>query len=119
MAASRIGLWAFDLCQLKELQLSLNNHPKRNRLYVPLSLSHTFQLNHYLSMGLQFSLQNIADLVKYIITIILSQPRHFRYAALISFISVCLGVCSYAVFVKKERGHIVHFDRIPLLRKHV
>ena len=70
-------------------------------------------------MGLQFSLQNIADLVKYIVTIILSQPRQFRWAALVSFISVCMGVCSYVVYVKRERGHILHLEKIPLLRKYV
>ena len=35
MMLSRIGLWAFDLCQLKELQLALASHPRRNSLYVP------------------------------------------------------------------------------------
>lgn len=102
VAASRIGLWAFDLVQLKELQLSLDNHPKRNRF-----------------MGLQFSMQNMADLFKYIATMILSQPAQFRWAALISFIAVLLGVLSYTVYVRLERGHVFHPDRIPLLRKYV
>ena len=35
MILSRVGLWAFDLCQLKELQLALASHPRRNWLYVP------------------------------------------------------------------------------------
>ncbi|KAK4048612.1 hypothetical protein OIO90_005782 [Microbotryomycetes sp. JL221] len=47
MALSRIGLWAFDLCQLKLLQVSLEQHPRRNAL-----------------TALQFSLQNILDLLK-------------------------------------------------------
>lgn len=101
MAASRIGLWAFDLCQLKELQLALSTHPKRNRF-----------------MGLQFSLQNVADLLKYILTIILSRPDQFRWTALASFISVCFGVFSYALFVKKDRGHVFHLEKVPLLRKY-
>ena len=32
MALSRIGLWSFDLCQLKELQEALNDHPQRNSM---------------------------------------------------------------------------------------
>lgn len=32
MALSRIGLWAFDLCQLKELQTALVDHPRRNAM---------------------------------------------------------------------------------------
>lgn len=29
---SRVGLWAFDLCQLKELQMALATHPRRNAM---------------------------------------------------------------------------------------
>lgn len=32
MALSRIWLWSFDLCQLKEMQLALLSHPRRNAL---------------------------------------------------------------------------------------
>lgn len=39
MGLSRIGLWSFDLCQLKELQQALDTHPEKNALcaYFPLS----------------------------------------------------------------------------------
>lgn len=53
-------------------------------------------------MGLQISLQNVADLAKYVVTLILSQPRQFRWAALVSFCSVCLAVGFYAV--RRGRG---------------
>lgn len=41
MALSRIGLWSFDLCQLKELQQALDTHPEKNALcaYCPLCSS--------------------------------------------------------------------------------
>jgi len=55
MAISRIGLWSFDLCQLKLLQKTLADHPRRNTLN-----------------GLQFALQNVLDLLKYVMVIILS-----------------------------------------------
>ncbi|CCM05685.1 uncharacterized protein FIBRA_07916 [Fibroporia radiculosa] len=71
MMLSRIGLWAFDLCQLKELQMALSDHPRRNAI-----------------TALQFSLQNIADMLKYVVTMILSQPSQFKIAALTSFLSV-------------------------------
>lgn len=32
MALSRIGLWSFDLAQLKELQQGLDDHPNRNSM---------------------------------------------------------------------------------------
>lgn len=34
MALSRIGLWSFDLCQLKELQQALDDHPRKNTMSV-------------------------------------------------------------------------------------
>ncbi|CDO73018.1 hypothetical protein BN946_scf185007.g72 [Trametes cinnabarina] len=101
MMLSRIGLWAFDLCQLKELQLALEAHPRRNSL-----------------TALQYSLQNVADMLKYILTIILSRPSQFKYAALASFLSVLAGASTYLAYVRKERGHILHHnlgDMIPLL----
>ncbi|KAF7796905.1 hypothetical protein EIP86_008090 [Pleurotus ostreatoroseus] len=82
---------AFDLCQLKELQTALVDHPRRNAI-----------------TGLQFSMQNIADLLKYVLTIILSRPSQFRWAALVSFVAVGVGAGSYLVFLKRMRGHIVH-----------
>lgn len=91
MALSRVGLWAFDLCQLKELQTSLATHPRRNSI-----------------TALQFSLQNTADLAKYILTIILSRPAQFKYAVLVSFIAVCSGAASYLYYSWRQRGHIWH-----------
>ncbi|KAI0720075.1 Ferroporti-1 [Cerioporus squamosus] len=103
MMLSRIGLWAFDLCQLKELQLALATHPRRNSL-----------------TALQYSMQNVADMLKYVLTMALSKPSQFKYAALASFISVVAGASTYLMYVKKERGHVLHHsvgDIIPLLRK--
>ncbi|EPQ52787.1 hypothetical protein GLOTRDRAFT_79978 [Gloeophyllum trabeum ATCC 11539] len=98
LALSRIGLWAFDLCQLKELQVSLADHPRRNAL-----------------TGLQYALQNIADLMKYVLTLILSRPSQFRWAALVSFISVLAGAMSYMAFVRRMRGHIIHKEWLEAL----
>ncbi|GAA5961411.1 hypothetical protein JCM8115_003438 [Rhodotorula mucilaginosa] len=93
MALSRIGLWSFDLAQLKELQQGLDDHPNRNSI-----------------MALQFSLQNMLDLVKYVVTMILNQPSEFKWAVLISFCAVVCGAACYLIYAKKERGHLVHLE---------
>ncbi|POY76866.1 hypothetical protein BMF94_0118 [Rhodotorula taiwanensis] len=93
MALSRIGLWSFDLAQLKELQQALDDHPNRNSI-----------------MALQFSLQNMLDLVKYIVTMILNRPSEFKWAALISFCAVVAGAACYLIYARKERGHLVHLE---------
>ena len=43
MAFSRIGLWAFDLIQVKQLQVSLEEHPERNTLWVEPTLDRLFR----------------------------------------------------------------------------
>ncbi|GAA5950123.1 hypothetical protein JCM3765_004204 [Sporobolomyces pararoseus] len=93
MALSRVGLWSFDLCQLKELQEALNDHPRKNTI-----------------MALQFSLQNVLDLIKYVVTIIFNKPSEFKWAVVISFASVVLGALCYLVYVRKERGHLIHLN---------
>lgn len=97
MALSRIGLWSFDLAQLKCLQLALNDHPRRNAL-----------------TARQFAMQDIAQLLKYVTTMIFATPSVFKWAGLISFISVGCGAVSFAVYVVKERGHYFH---VPTWKK--
>ncbi|KAG8963024.1 hypothetical protein FRC03_003520 [Tulasnella sp. 419] len=91
MAASRVGLWTFDLIQTKQLQTALASHPKRNTL-----------------TSLQIMMQNTAEILKYVIIMVFSKPSEFRWAALASFISVLTGAISYAIYVRRERGHLVH-----------
>jgi iron-regulated transporter 1 len=91
IALSRIGLWAFDLVQLKELQLALDDHPRRNRL-----------------TALQISLQNLFDLIKYAVTLAASSPVNFKWTALVSCIAVVAGGISYAIYLRQVRGHLVH-----------
>ncbi|KAJ7509570.1 Ferroporti-1 [Mycena galericulata] len=91
MALSRIGLWSFDLIQTKQLQEALALHARRNTL-----------------TALQFTMQSVADLLKYVLTMILSRPSQFRWAGLVSFLSVSSGAMIYLVYLRKERGHIFH-----------
>ena len=60
-------------------------------------------------------MQNIADLLKYVLTIILSRPSQFRWAALVSFVAVGIGAMSYLVFLKRMRGHIIHREWVEHL----
>ncbi|GJJ15663.1 hypothetical protein Clacol_009941 [Clathrus columnatus] len=91
MAFSRIGLWSFDLIQTKQLQNALLTHPRRNTL-----------------TGLQYTMQNVMNLMKYILTMVLYRPSQFHWAAIVSFGSVSTAAMTYMVYVKKERGHITH-----------
>jgi iron-regulated transporter 1 len=79
--------------QLKELQQALADHPDRNRL-----------------TARQISLQNIFDLLKYALTLVASTPREFKWTALVSWLAVAAGTGSYAVYLRRVRGHLVHME---------
>jgi len=99
ISASRIGLWSFDLCQLKELQLALNDHPKRNRM-----------------TALQLAMQSAFDLLKYVVTLSASTPAMFKWTALVSWIAVFVGAVVYAVHLRGLRGHLFHLDWLKKLK---
>ncbi|ORX37528.1 Ferroporti-1 [Kockovaella imperatae] len=93
IALSRIGLFSFDLCQLKELQLALDTHPMRNQL-----------------TALQSSLANMFDLLKYALTLLIATPDRFRYTALVSWAAVVTGGILYSLYLRRIRGHLFHFE---------
>lgn len=95
IAASRIGLWSFDLCQLKILQLATENHPRRNRM-----------------AALQIALQNGFDLAKYAVTLAASSPRSFKWTALVSYVAVLGGGVAYAAYLRGIRGHLFHLSGV-------
>jgi solute carrier family 40 (iron-regulated transporter), member 1 len=49
------------------------------------------------------------DLLQYLSTIIFARPEMFKYPVLISCVSVGVALIVYASFVRKRRGHLVHF----------
>jgi hypothetical protein len=55
------------------------------------------------------ALQSMFDVLQYMSTIIFSNPRMFKYPVLMSCVSVGVALCVYASFVRKRRGHLVHF----------
>ncbi|KAJ7097184.1 Ferroporti-1 [Mycena belliarum] len=91
MALSRIGLWSFDLIQTKQLQDALVANTRRNTL-----------------TALQLTMQSTADLLKYVLTMAFSRPAQFRWAGLVSFLSVSSGAVVYLAYLRRERGHIFH-----------
>ncbi|KZV77232.1 hypothetical protein PENSPDRAFT_568606 [Peniophora sp. CONT] len=101
MALSRIGLWSFDLAQLAQLQLALDAHPRANTL-----------------AALQIALQNVASLAAYALTIGWHEPKEYKFAAVASLSAVGAGAIVYVFgYARRVRGHVFHFEKIPLLFK--
>lgn len=60
------------------------------------------------------ALQNIFELVSFMLTIIFPRPEQFKYPVLISYGAIGTAAISYAAYVRKERGHLVHLSKLCL-----
>ncbi|KAK3806494.1 MAG: Ferroporti-1 [Linnemannia gamsii] len=90
MAASRLGLWMFDIAESLILQ------------------EYTTPIYITSITGWQYSLCNLFDLLQYVLTIIVSDPAQFIIPASISTGSIVEAAIIYTWFVWKDRGHLLH-----------
>lgn len=94
VAASRLGLWMFDLAVM---QLMQDGVPEHERCVVG---------------GVQNSLQSVFDLLTYIMGIIISDPRDFSQLIVLSFFLVTCAAAMYTLHVHRVRKHLFHLDKI-------
>ncbi|OEL29630.1 Solute carrier family 40 member 1 [Dichanthelium oligosanthes] len=94
VAASRLGLWMFDLAVMQLMQDSV---PEHERCVVG---------------GVQNSLQSVFDLLTYIMGIIISDPRDFSQLIVLSSFLVTCAAAMYTLHVYRVRKHLFHFDKI-------
>lgn len=91
---ARCGLWMADLTIT---QLFLENVEENQRGIVN---------------GVQTSLNQLMDMLKFVMVIIAPQPEVFGLLVLISFGFILLGWLFYAKYSHKARGHLFHFDKM-------
>ncbi|GJM98173.1 hypothetical protein PR202_ga15158 [Eleusine coracana subsp. coracana] len=94
VAASRLGLWMFDLAVM---QLMQDGVPESERCVVG---------------GVQNSLQSVFDLLTYIMGIVISDPRDFSQLVVLSFFLVTCAAAMYTMHVYRVRKHLFHLDKI-------
>ncbi|XP_068668827.1 solute carrier family 40 member 1-like [Aristolochia californica] len=94
VAASRLGLWMFDLAVM---QLMQDLVPESDRCVVG---------------GVQNSLQSMLDLMNYIMGIIISNPQEFGKLVIISFSWATLAGILYTIHIYRVRKHLFHFDKL-------
>ncbi|KAJ5279551.1 Major facilitator superfamily domain general substrate transporter [Penicillium angulare] len=93
VALSRVGLWGFDLSAQFLIQENVEEHARAR-------FSST-----------EMALQNIFEMISFTSTIIWSSPEQFKYPVMISAGAVAIAAASFAAYVRKERGHLLHRSR--------
>ncbi|CDM32049.1 Ferroporti-1 [Penicillium roqueforti FM164] len=90
---SRVGLRGFDLCVQILIQEGIEAEARGS------------------FSSIEAAWQNLFEICSYVSTIVFSRPEQFKWPALISVIAVGLASLLYAIFVRIERGHLVHLPK--------
>ena len=61
--------------------------------------------------GVQSSLNKLMDVLKFALVVAIPDTETFGFLIITSFSFICLGWLLYAVFLRKDRGHIFHCPR--------
>jgi len=91
VASSGIGISAFELVQVKQLQLAIEHRLERNTL-----------------ASIQVSLQHVSDLMIYVLTMLcFAKPAEYKWTASVSFASITIGGFWYMIYARRKRGNAV------------
>ena len=94
LSISRLGLWIYDLTT-QQLTQTMTSPSQRASF-----------------TGVEYSFVSLFELAQYIVTILLHRPEQFKWIALMSWCAVAVSVVSYAAWVWKMRGHLVHWEKL-------
>jgi iron-regulated transporter 1 len=75
------------LVQIKHLQIDLASHPRSNRL-----------------IALQSSLANLFELLRHVMTLVLSSAETFKWTVAVTMASHVVSLCFYTTYLRLTRS---------------
>ena len=94
LAFSRLGVWIFDLTTQQLTQ----------------TLVHKTQRASF--AGVENSVINVFEVLGAAAAIAFPRVEQYRWLALASLVSVALSWCLYAWWVRAQRGHLIHWEKL-------
>jgi len=91
---ARFGLWNLDLTITQILQ------------------EQVAEAERGIVNGVQHSLQDLLDMIKFILVIFIPHPKDFAFLIILSFLFVTAGGGLYISYTTKIRGHFFHFEKL-------
>ncbi|KAI1503228.1 Ferroportin1-domain-containing protein [Biscogniauxia marginata] len=94
LAFSRLGVWVFDLTTQQLTQTLVAPHQRSS------------------FAGVENSVVNVFELLGAGAAIAFPQTEQYRWLALASFVAVVISWLMYAGWVRGQRGHLVHWEKL-------
>ena len=98
LSISRCGLWAFDLVVQEITQTRIM--PAHRSGFA----------------GIEMSLVSLFELLQWTLAAGFSSPEKFSVIAFASLGAICLSATMYAYWVRRQRGHLLHWKRSQCLK---
>ncbi|CAL1527364.1 unnamed protein product [Lymnaea stagnalis] len=93
IVTARFGLWVADL-SISQIFMESVQEKERGKVN-----------------GVQNSLNQLMDMLKYLMVVLAPHQHQFGLLVIISFCFICLGWLFYAYYLRKSRGHFFHFEK--------
>lgn len=94
LAFSRFGVWVFDLTTQQLTQTLVPEHQRSS------------------FAGVEGSIVNIFEVCGAGAAIAFPRPEQFKWLCLVSLITVAIGWAMYAYWVRRQRGHLLHWEKL-------
>ncbi|KAI1767673.1 Ferroporti-1 [Hypoxylon sp. FL1150] len=94
LASSRLGVWVFDLTTQQLTQTLVPAHQRSS------------------FAGTENSVVNVFELLGAVAAIAFPRTEQYKWLALASLVSVMISWAMYASWVRRQRGHLVHWEKL-------